>query len=67
MTQALISGNVICAFISAKWALDLGYSEGRQILYLFGGLLIGPLMLLILYISLQYKDREKKKLQKEKA
>ena len=67
MTQALISGNVICAFISAKWALDLGYSEGRQILYLFGGLLIGPLMLLILYISLQYKEREKKKLQKEKS
>jgi hypothetical protein len=65
MTHALISGNVVCAFISAKWAMELGFSEGRQILFLFGGLLIGPLMLLILYIRLQYKDKADRKLQKE--
>jgi hypothetical protein len=65
MTQALISGNVICAFISAKWAMELGFNEGRQILFLFGGLLIGPLMLLILYIRLQYKYKEETKVQKE--
>jgi hypothetical protein len=65
MTQALISGNVICAFISAKWAMELVFSEGRQILFLFGGLLIGPLMLLILYIRLQYKYKEETKVQKE--
>jgi len=35
MTEALISGNVVCAFISAKWAMELGFSEGRQILFLF--------------------------------
>ena len=65
MTEALISGNVICAFISAKWAMELGLGEGRQILFLFGGLLIGPLMLLILYIRLQYKYKEETKVQKE--
>jgi len=65
MTQALISSNVVSAFISAKWAMELGFSEGRQVLFLFGGLLIGPLMLLILYIRLQYKYREDAKLQKE--
>ena len=67
MTQALISGNIICAFISAKWAMELGFSEGRQILFLFGGLLIGPLMLLILYIRLQYKHKEETKPQKKTA
>ena len=65
MTQALISGNIICALISAKWARELGFSEGRQILFLFGGLLIGPLMLLILYIRLQYKHKEETMAQKE--
>ncbi len=65
MTEALIGANVLCALISAKWALDLGFSEGRQLLYLVGGLLLGPFMLLILYIRLQYKQRAEKKLQKE--
>ncbi|MDH5467557.1 MAG: hypothetical protein OEY25_09080 [Candidatus Aminicenantes bacterium] len=65
MTEALIGANVLCALISAKWALDLGFSEGRQLLYLIGGLLLGPLMLLILYIRLQYKHRAEKKLQKQ--
>ena len=63
MTEALIGANVLCALISAKWALDLGFSEGRQLLYLVGGLLLGPFMLLILYIRLQYKQRAEKKLQ----
>jgi hypothetical protein len=62
MTEALIGANVLCALISAKWALDLGFSEGRQFLYLIGGLLLGPFMLLILYIRLQYKQRAEKKL-----
>jgi len=62
MTEALIGANVLCALISAKWALDLGFSEGRQLLYLIGGLLLGPFMLLILYIRLQYKQRAEKKL-----
>ncbi|MCK4557076.1 MAG: hypothetical protein KAU47_06120 [Candidatus Aminicenantes bacterium] len=66
MTEALTVGNVLCAIISAKWAMELDFSEGRQILFLIGGLLLGPLMLLILYIRLQYKHKADKKLQ-EKA
>jgi len=65
MTEALIGVNVLCALISAKWALELGFNEGRQLLFLIGGLLLGPLMLLILYIRLQYKYRAETKLQKE--
>ena len=45
--------------------MELEFNEGRQILFLFGGLLIGPLMLLILYIRLQYKYKEETKVQKE--
>lgn len=65
MTEALIGVNVLCALISAKWALELGFSEVRQLLFLIGGLLLGPFMLLILYIRLQYKYRAETKLQKE--
>lgn len=63
MTEALIGVNVLCALISAKWALDLGFGEGRQLLFLIGGLFLGPFMLLILYIRLQYKQRAEHKLQ----
>ncbi|HOL94520.1 MAG TPA: hypothetical protein PLH79_09255 [bacterium] len=50
MKEAIIVSNFSCAMISAKWALDLGFSQVRQILFLIGGLLLGPVMLLILYI-----------------
>ena len=53
--------NIVCAIISAKWAMELGYSQGRQILHLIGGLILGPIMLLILYIYLlNAKLKEKK-------
>lgn len=32
----------VCAVISAKWAMDLGYSQSRQILFGIGGLMCGP-------------------------
>ena len=50
MKEAIILSNLSCAIISAKWALDLGFSQVRQIIILIGGLLFGPIMLLILYI-----------------
>jgi hypothetical protein len=36
--------------VCAKWALELGASQVRQILFLLGGLFFGPLTLLILYV-----------------
>ena len=57
MGPAFAASNLVCAVICAKWALDLGYTQFRQILFLFGGLLLGPLMLLILYTRLVYKAR----------
>ena len=41
--------------ISAKWALDLGYSQVSQLLHLVAGLIFGPLVLLVLYVRLIYK------------
>ena len=46
-----------CAVISARWAMDLGYSQARQMLFGIGGLLLGPLMLLILYVRLLYQAK----------
>jgi hypothetical protein len=43
-----------CAVISARWAMDLGYSQSRQLLFGIGGMIFGPLMLLVLYVRLIY-------------
>ncbi len=49
----LVAGNLTCTVISAKWALDLGFSGPRQALWALGGLLFGPLALLDLYLKLR--------------
>ena len=43
-----------CAILSAKWAMELGFSQFRQVLWGVAGLLLGPLALLILYVRLLY-------------
>ncbi len=40
------------ALLSAKWSMELGMSQKRQMLWLAAGLLLGPLALLNLYIRL---------------
>ena len=45
---------LLSAIISAKWAMDLGFSQGRQVLLGIGGLILGPLIPLVLYIYLLY-------------
>jgi len=57
MKEAIVISNVCCAIICAKWALDLGFSQIRQILFLIGGLILGPLMLLVLYVFLINKAK----------
>ena len=57
MIKAVAVSNVTCAIVCAKWALDLGFSQLRQILFLIGGLLFGPLVLLILYVYLINRAR----------
>ena len=46
-----------CAVISARWAMDLGCSQSRQILCGLGGFIFGPLMLLVLYVRLLYQAK----------
>jgi hypothetical protein len=48
-------GLLLCGTISAKWAMELGFSQTRQIIFGMGGLLFGPVMPLILYILLLRK------------
>jgi len=52
-------GSVLFLFgiVSAKWALELGYSQMSQIAHFLGGLFLGPLVLMILYIRIIYKKK----------
>lgn len=59
MKEAIVASNVSCAIICAKWALDLNYTQPRQILFGIGGLILGPIMLLILYVFLINKKVRK--------
>ena len=61
MYNTIAGINIVCAIISAKWAMELGFSQGRQILYLIGGMILGPIMLLVLYIYLLNKKLKEQK------
>jgi hypothetical protein len=45
----------VCAVISAKWALDLGFSQARQLLWGIAGLVLGPIAMFLLYVQLVRK------------
>ncbi len=45
-------GSLTCGILSAKWAMELGHSQLRQVLWGVAGLLLGPLTLLVLYVRL---------------
>ena len=57
MINTIVTVNVICAFLSAKWAMELGFNQFRQLVHFLGGLLLGPFVLLILYVRLLYKAK----------
>lgn len=54
-------GILLCAVISAKWAMDLGFSQSRQVIYGIAGMLFGPLTLLILYVYMLYAAEKRGK------
>jgi hypothetical protein len=49
--------HLIAAIICAKWAMDLGYSQFRQLLWGIAGFVAAPLILLILYVRLVRKNQ----------
>lgn len=55
MKEAVAIANLTCAIICTKWALDLEYSQTRQVLFLIGGLFLGLLILLNLYVIQIYQ------------
>jgi hypothetical protein len=44
--------HLLAAIVAAKWAMDLGFSQFRQLLWAVAGLVAAPLVLLILYVRL---------------
>lgn len=42
----------VSAVISAKWAMELGFSQFRQLLWAIAGLFFPPIALLILYLRM---------------
>ena len=57
MKESIILTNFACSIVCAKWALDLGYSQSKQIIWGLGGIFFGPLIMLLLYIRLIYKAK----------
>ena len=43
---------VITAIIAGKWAMELGFRQSRQVLWMIAGFVIPPLTLLALYVRL---------------
>lgn len=62
MNEFMISGGVLFLFgaLSAKWAMELGYSQLAQIGMFFFGLLLGPLVLLHLYVKMLHRRSKAK-------
>ena len=48
--------HVIAAIVCAKWAMELGFSQFRQLLWAVAGLLAAPVVLLVLYARLVRKE-----------
>jgi hypothetical protein len=44
--------NLMAAIICARWAMDLGFSQVRQLLWGIAGFVAPPLILRILYVRL---------------
>lgn len=45
---------LLYGILSAKWAMELGYSQFTQIIIFCSALFLGPLVLFFLYIRLLY-------------
>lgn len=45
---------LVCAIISAKWAMELGFSQARQLLWAIAAFFFPPIVLLILYVRMLY-------------
>ncbi len=60
MDNNLMAGGLMFLFgaVSAKWALELGFSQLSQIVHFIVALFLGPLVLLILYVRLIYQKKQ---------
>jgi predicted membrane protein len=54
--------NLIAAVIAGKWALELGFSQVRQLLWMIAAFVFPPLVLLALYVRLIRRQQAEHKL-----
>jgi hypothetical protein len=43
---------LITGIVAGKWALELGFRQWRQLLWMIAGFVVPPLALLVLYVRL---------------
>jgi len=57
MNEFMVSGGVLFLFgaLSAKWSMELGYSQLAQMGMFFFGLLLGPFVLIHLYVKMLHR------------
>jgi hypothetical protein len=48
---------IVTAIIAGKWAMDLGFRQWQQLLWMIAGLVAPPLALLVLYARLVRQAR----------
>lgn len=65
MKNSLAWMNAISAVIAAKWAMELGFNQFRQLLWGIAGLFAGPLVLLILYVRMLYRQQDERRQKQE--
>ncbi|NVJ61914.1 MAG: hypothetical protein HWE27_16100 [Gammaproteobacteria bacterium] len=58
-SSELVGLGFLFGIVSAKWALDLGYSQLSQLVHFVVGLFLGPLVLFILYVRMIYAKKNK--------
>lgn len=57
----------VSAIVSAKWAMELGFNQFRQLLWMIAGFFLGPLALLVLYVRMLYKQQDDERRAREMA
>lgn len=55
----------ISAVVAGKWAMELGFNQFRQLLWMIAGLMLGPLALLVLYVRMLYQRSDNERLRRE--
>lgn len=65
MTGSILLTQAVCAIVSAKWAMELKFSQAGQLLWGGAALFGGPLVLLLLYVRQLYQRNDARRIERE--